>query len=673
MLLTVVLSDRTFAFQDDEGFKKVFASKIDACRVLISCLPGGIAALDFFIPFSSVVGLFGNGGQTNYSSANTALDGMVRDWDNAFTFILPAVTDGGGLASETGEQRGRLGHLTPWGMSSQRICDCLEDGILKLADGPFWQYIPDLDWDVVQRHLGSSTLFEHLIGTNAEDAHEDIVDASKSITDTVLELLDVDASEFSADVPFTAYGLDSLSAARLAFALRPYVNISQLQLLSDISLNDLQARIDTMENEQAIKESHPIASSSESSQQEAKLTEMESLIAKYTHTFPKHVSSGDCSADNEVVLITGTTGAIGTSMLAQLADIPSVTRIYAFNRASGDGQTLRERQAMSLRQRGYDAGILDRGVIVLVEGDQSSHDLGIPPKIFQEIRSSVTVIFHNAWPVNFTASLASLEPSIRSVRVFIDLALRSSRLRPPRLLFLSSIGLFFNRTDVGPAPEQSITEGDQVVGTGYSESKWVGERILEHAAEVTALRPIIVRVGQICGGINGHWNATEWFPNLVKSSLHLGALPQGNGDISWIPLHTAARALIEMRDVDQQILHLSHPHPVSWSRVSKFLSTTLNVPLISYEDWLTRLEDSAGSVSAGSRKSGEDSNPALRLLYYFRALKGTNVSKEALGLPKLSISEGIKVSAALRDAQPLNDMDVAYWINSWEKAGFLKG
>jgi KR domain len=67
MLLTVVLSDRTFAFQDDEGFQKVFASKTGACGVLESSLPGGVAALDFFITFSSVVGLFGNGGQTNYS------------------------------------------------------------------------------------------------------------------------------------------------------------------------------------------------------------------------------------------------------------------------------------------------------------------------------------------------------------------------------------------------------------------------------------------------------------------------------------------------------------------------------------------------------------------------------------------------------------------------------
>lgn len=37
---------------------------------------------------------------------------MVRNLDNAFTFVLPAVLDSGGLASESREQGGRLGHLT---------------------------------------------------------------------------------------------------------------------------------------------------------------------------------------------------------------------------------------------------------------------------------------------------------------------------------------------------------------------------------------------------------------------------------------------------------------------------------------------------------------------------------------------------------------------------------
>lgn len=67
MLLTAVLIDRTFAFQSSDSFDKVFASKPGACNTLDQCINGGLASLDFFIPFSSVVGLLGNRGQTNYS------------------------------------------------------------------------------------------------------------------------------------------------------------------------------------------------------------------------------------------------------------------------------------------------------------------------------------------------------------------------------------------------------------------------------------------------------------------------------------------------------------------------------------------------------------------------------------------------------------------------------
>jgi hypothetical protein len=129
-----------------------------------------------------------------------------------------------------------------------------------------------------------------------------------------------------------------------------------------------------------------------------------------------------------------------------------------------------------------------------------------------------------------------------------------------------------------------------------------------------------------------------------------------------------------MRDADQQIIHLSHPRPVPWSRIAEFLSRTFNIPLTSYRDWLTRLDVSAGKMSVSAGKSEVDSNPALRLLHYFRVLESEakpNISKEALGLPRLDISEGTKVSAALRDAETLTNMDVAHWVNGWEKAGFL--
>ena len=66
------------------------------------------------------------------------------------------------------------------------------------------------------------------------------------------------------------------------------------------------------------------------------------------------------------------------------------------------------------------------------------------------------------------------------------------------------------------------------MGSGYGESKWVGEKILEVAASEAGLTTIVVRVGQISGGRNGYWRQKEWFPSLVRSSLFLHAFPGGD-------------------------------------------------------------------------------------------------------------------------------------------------
>ena len=66
MLLTALLSDSTFASHTEESFERAFPPKLTAFAVLESVVD--IPSLDFFIAFSSVTGLFGNPGQTNYTS-----------------------------------------------------------------------------------------------------------------------------------------------------------------------------------------------------------------------------------------------------------------------------------------------------------------------------------------------------------------------------------------------------------------------------------------------------------------------------------------------------------------------------------------------------------------------------------------------------------------------------
>lgn len=93
---------------------------------------------------------------------------------------------------------------------------------------------------------------------------------------------------------------------------------------------------------------------------------------------------------------------------------------------------------------------------------------------------------------------------------------------------------FLDCTSNVPVPELPIEEPSVALGQGYSEAKWVSEQILYRAAKATPLRPIVVRVGQISGGINGSWNPSDWVPAIVKSSLRIGFLPELKGVSSYI-------------------------------------------------------------------------------------------------------------------------------------------
>ncbi|KAJ6454498.1 Alpha/Beta hydrolase protein [Mycena vitilis] len=110
-------------------------------------------------------------------------------------------------------------------------------------------YLPEVSWKEIRNQLGVSPMYDHFLeGTQAAALDDPEGILRLSVTDTVrqvvLKNLDVDTAEFSVDTPFTSYGLDSLSAGRLSFMIRPYLRITQVQLLADMTLTDVYQRIE---------------------------------------------------------------------------------------------------------------------------------------------------------------------------------------------------------------------------------------------------------------------------------------------------------------------------------------------------------------------------------------------------------------------------------------------
>ncbi|KAH8114663.1 acetyl-CoA synthetase-like protein [Phellopilus nigrolimitatus] len=405
-----------------------------------------------------------------------------------------------------------------------------------------------------------------------------------------------------------------------------------------------------------------------------KVRTMEDMVAKYTENFKAHTPiASSKSFDRDIVLITGTTGGLGALLLAKLLESSHIERVYALNRSGGQ---LLNRQIEALKGPGFDEKMVESPKLVLLKADLDKYDFGLDYIILEQIRTSVTHIIHNAYPVNFNMSLTSFESSILSLRRLIDLALSSPLATPPRLLFTSSISVVHRHPGKIPVPEE-IVEPSSAIGTGYSESKWVCEKILSIASTRTPLKPVTVRIGQMSGAnTNGCWNSKEWVPALFKSSIHMNCLPALDADISWLPIDVAAGVILEMRNSSVHVLHLAHPVPVPWSSIFKPASESLGIPLVSYSLWLESLRKSGDGLSTEKTSKSLHDNPALLIFDFSQSaeVQGTpSESLEAMGLKRLSLEEASKVSPTLLSERikPLSGESVKGWLDYWRSSGFI--
>lgn len=103
---------------------------------------------------------------------------------------------------------------------------------------------------------------------------------------------------------------------------------------------------------------------------DSRINAMHAMVKKYskglstsTGGMPPPATSG------KIVLLTGTTGSLGSHILASLVLDTSVDRIYAVNRPGKSALLDRQREAFV--SRGLNVGLLDSDKVVLVQADIS--------------------------------------------------------------------------------------------------------------------------------------------------------------------------------------------------------------------------------------------------------------------------------------------------------------
>ncbi|KAH0581547.1 hypothetical protein H2248_011256 [Termitomyces sp. 'cryptogamus'] len=397
---------------------------------------------------------------------------------------------------------------------------------------------------------------------------------------------------------------------------------------------------------------------------------IESLIAKYStdlgpivvkNAFPQSRPS------TLVVLLTGSTGNLGSQILAELLNENSVDKVYAFNRLSPNDATMFDRHRKRFRDIGLDTGLLESDKLIFVEGDSALPGLGLDKGLYKQLSSSITTVIHSAWRLDFNLPLASFEESIRGSRHLVDLVRGGANAFHARFLFISSISSVQSwNNSRGPVPEEIIEDSSVALGTGYGESKYVVERILGKSG----LQATSLRIGQICGGHpKGSWPPTEWFPMLVKSSVSLGTFPIIDGAASWLPVDTVAEIVhdIARSPSPPPVLNVVHPHPVEHKVIMKNVVSAikdilgLQLQVVGLSRWLTTLELHTENATSDSLEK----IPSAKLIGFLRQVA------QGKGPTSFCLEHIQHISGISSQLKQSEGGDVKQWVKYWKGVGLF--
>ena len=233
--------------------------------------------------------------------------------------------------------------------------------------------------------MGPSQLYDHLVLQRDSDSGKLFHDTlgPSSIMKAVCEVLNLKQDDVSREVPLTSYGLDSLSAAALSFALRPTLSVSQIQLPSDMTIQHLEARLRTADASlSGSSPSEPERSVSDATER------MTSLLSKLCAQLPIRPQSEVRRTGPGAVLVTGTTGSVGAHVLARILQNSDHIAVYALVQTHGESSstTAHNRQLSVFRTHGLDLSLLDSSRLSIVACNYEAHHLGLNDETYAQVR-----------------------------------------------------------------------------------------------------------------------------------------------------------------------------------------------------------------------------------------------------------------------------------------------
>lgn len=277
------------------------------------------------------------------------------------------------------------------------------------------------------------------------------------------------------------------------------------------------------------------------------------------------------------VLLTGATGFLGAWLLAELLR-QGAARVLCLVRATDDAQAM-ERLRKAVAQG---PGALPEGAWARVEvvcGDLSRPHLGLEAGALDQLASRVDTVLHNAANVNFVAPYTALrEVNVDPLAALWPVLAQGGQTRP--LHFVSTLAVF-NATQrqgaqqlLPQSPKPALTD----LYSGYAQSKWMAESVLEAAARA-GLPLVLHRPGLIVGDAQqGRSHLDDFVCRFLVGCAQWGRWPDARVALDLVPVDEVARGVAAAvlaplaRPAQALALHWSAAEPIGMPEVASLLS-----------------------------------------------------------------------------------------------------
>ncbi|KAL8696958.1 MAG: hypothetical protein Q9224_002531 [Gallowayella concinna] len=407
--------------------------------------------------------------------------------------------------------------------------------------------------------------------------------------------------------------------------------------------------------------------------------ELDVLLERYTPRLTMPIGKNSAT---RVVILTGSTGSLGSYLLHTLIQNPIISKVYCLNRSHKSSQ----RQYGSHLLKGLPT---DFQKVQFFQWNPSNPHFGLDESDYEILLKDATDIVHNAWEVNFNLPLESFEPHLSGVQQLIEFSLNSDN--RAHIFFISTFGTVSNyhgSDEQTSVPEKPMEQWSSAEEAGYPQSKLVAERMLLNASRAHNVHATICRVGQIAGptGRQGVWQKQEWLPSLIASAKYLRMIPQSLGPmdvVDWIPVNLVAEIVGELSASERQstgeegtngvghreketdaglsVVHVVNPKKTTWQNLLPIIQKQISgVQVTDYSTWVAALRQ---SLSDGLKDV--DDNPAVKLLAFFEGIEMGMT--EAKGGVTLDTRRTEAKSPTMKDLQPVGSEWMVNWMRQWEE------